>query len=114
MNVTRTTPVAPIASNTPATTTINVTANRMPTIGAPRSSDTVTLDAPFASTPAELKLNGKSYPVLEAQGQTLGGAPFRRFDAFVPLFPKEGNYAASVKLDNGNEVKVTLAVKFVY
>ena len=107
--------VATVACSSPGPRTIEVWANRMPMIGQPRTSDRVTLDAGWASAPVELLLNGASYPVLEAQGMTgPGGAPFRRFDAYVPLFPSEGDYSATVKLANGNAVKVNLAVKFAH
>ena len=91
--------------------TINLHQNLMPGPGRPFAT-TVSLGEGWASSPVSLTVNGKTLAVTHTASRGRG-KPFNSYTVTLPRL-SDGLHGATVKLENGVEVKVVLNVRSVH
>jgi hypothetical protein len=100
----------PFGSEAPARKVLDIVLDREPPVVS--EWDTINLGVGWNGTPRDFTLDGTTYSVSERLGSSKGGAPWSKFVVSLPRFERPGSVQASVTLDTGEVVPVTLNLVF--
>ncbi len=108
MNTARVQGSAAFAATSIVVRTINVNQNLMPGPGK-KFATTINLGEGWAASPVSLTVDGKTLAVTHTASRGRGKA-FNSYTVTVPRL-RDGLHSATVKLENGVEVKIVLNVR---